>query len=73
MAQSVSAEIGYTKNVGNYEIIKVSIGLEDYVRTNDGETFDQAYARIFKKIEDKLAEELVRVVKEITGKEFNQL
>ncbi|QNN98321.1 hypothetical protein SEA_LILMARTIN_71 [Streptomyces phage LilMartin] len=65
MAQSVSAEIGFTKNLGNFQSVKVSVGLEDYVR--NGETFDQAYARIFKKIEDKLAEKVAEAVQELGG------
>jgi hypothetical protein len=63
--QSVSAEIGYTKNLGNFQSVKVSVGAEDYVR--NGETFDEAYARLFAKLEDKLAEQLTRVVKELEG------
>jgi hypothetical protein len=65
MAQSVSAEIGYTKNLGNFQSVKVSVGAEDYVR--QGETFDQAYVRLFAKLEDKLAEQLTRIVKELEG------
>lgn len=71
MSQTVSAEIGYTKNLGNFESVKVTVGLQDYVR--DGETFDQAYARIFKKLEDKLAEKVYEAVKELTGKEPAEL
>ncbi|QJD50821.1 hypothetical protein KNV00_gp198 [Streptomyces phage Bmoc] len=71
MSQSVSAEIGITKNLGNFENVRVTIGLEDYVR--NGETFDQAYARVFAKVEDKLADEIARVVKELTGKEISEL
>lgn len=63
--QSVSAEIGFTKNLGNFQSVKVSVGLEDYVR--NGETFDQAYARIFTKIEDVLAEKVAQAVKDLQG------
>lgn len=64
--QTVSAEIGYTKNLGHFQSVKVSVGAEDYVR--NGETFDQAYARLFAKLEDQLAEQLTRVVKELETK-----
>lgn len=63
--QSVSAEIGFTKNLGNFQSVKVSVGIEDYVR--NGETFDQAYARVFAKIEDKLAEKVAQAVKDLQG------
>ena len=63
--QNVSAEIGYTKNLGNFQSAKVSVGIEDYVR--NGETFDEAFARVFAKIEDKLAEKLAEVVRELEG------
>ncbi|ASR75479.1 hypothetical protein SEA_MILDRED21_72 [Streptomyces phage Mildred21] len=65
MSQTVSAEIGYTKNLGNFQSVKVSVGLQDYVR--NGETFDEAYARIFKKIEDKLAEKVAEAVEALGG------
>lgn len=71
MAQSVSAEIGITKNLGNFESVKVTVGLEDYVR--DGETFDQAYKRVFAKVEDKVAEKISQAVKDLTGKEISEL
>lgn len=63
--QSVSAEIGFTKNLGNFQSVKVSVGIEDYVR--NGETFDQAYARVFAKIEDKLAEKVAQAIKDLQG------
>jgi hypothetical protein len=63
--QTVRAEIGFTKNLGNFQNVKVSVGLEDYVRK--GETFDQAYDRIFEKIEDKLAERVAKAVEELEG------
>lgn len=63
--QSVSAEIGYTKNLGNFQSVKVSVGIEDYVR--NGETFDQAYDRVFAKIEDQLAEKLAKAIQELQG------
>lgn len=65
MSQSVSAEIGYTKNLGNFQSVKVSVGLEDYVR--NGETFDDAYARVFAKVEAKLIERLAKAVEELEG------
>ena len=65
MSQTVSAEIGYTKNLGNFQSVKVSVGLQDYVR--NGETFDEAYARIFRKIEDKLAEKVAEAVEALGG------
>lgn len=63
--QSVSAEIGYTKNLGNFQSVKVSVGIEDYVR--NGETLDQAYDRVFAKIEDQLAEKLAKAIQELQG------
>lgn len=65
MTQSVSAEVGYTKNLGNFQSVKVSVGLSDYIR--NGETFDEAYERVFRKIEDKLVERLAKAVKELEG------
>ena len=49
-------ELQYTRNLGNYESIKVLIGVEDFVR--DKENTNQATDRIYKFVEDKLVEKM---------------
>lgn len=53
---NVKVELQYTRNLGNFENIKVSIGVEDFVRA--GENTNQATDRIYKFVEDKLVEKM---------------
>lgn len=53
---NVKVELQYTRNLGNYESIKVLIGVEDFVR--DKENTNQATDRIYKFVEDKLVEKM---------------
>jgi hypothetical protein len=62
---SVKVELQFTRNLGNYESIKVGIGIEDFVR--DGENTDTATNRIYKFVEDKLVEKVQEIEKELKG------
>ena len=53
---NVKVELQQTRNLGNYESIKVLIGVEDFVR--DKENTNQATDRIYKFVEDKLVEKM---------------
>ena len=62
---NVRVELGFTKNLGNFENLRVSIGIEDYVR--DGETADAATERIYQFVENKIIEKVNEVEKELKG------
>ena len=53
---NVRVELQYTMNLGNYETLRIMIGVEDYRR--DGETIDEATERVYKFVEDKLSEKI---------------
>jgi hypothetical protein len=53
---NVRVELQYTMNLGNYESLKIMIGVEDYQR--DGETINDATERVYKFVEDKLSEKV---------------
>lgn len=61
---NVRVELQYTMNLGNYETLRIMIGVEDYRR--DGETIDEATERVYKFVEDKLSE---KVMEEKSAKE----
>ena len=48
----VTVDLSFTRNLGNYESIKINIGVQDIVRS--GETVDTATERVYKFVEDKL-------------------
>ena len=48
----VKVDLSFTRNLGNYESIKISIGVEDDVRS--GENVDSATERVYKFVEEKL-------------------
>ena len=53
---NVRVELQYTMNLGNYESLKIMIGVEDYKR--DGETIDEATNRVYDYVEAKLSEKV---------------
>lgn len=59
----VKVSLGFTANVGNFQAVRVDIGIEDHRR--DGETMDCAVDRVYKYVEAKLEERLEETVSEI--------
>ena len=48
----VSVTLGYTLNLGNFQSLRLDLGIVDSKR--DGENVDEAFARVYKFVEDKL-------------------
>ena len=59
----VKVSLGFTANIGNFQAVRVDIGIEDHRR--DGETMDAAVDRVYKYVEAKLEERLEDTVAEI--------
>ncbi len=59
----VKVDLSFTRNLGNYESIKIGIGIEDDVRS--GETVSTATERVYKFVEDKLIEKTREVEQEL--------
>jgi len=59
----VKIDLSFTRNLGNYESIRIGIGIEDDVR--QGETASSATERIYKFVEDKLIEKTREVEEEL--------
>jgi hypothetical protein len=59
----VSVTLGYTLNLGNFQSLRLDLGVSD-ARKN-GETVDQAFERVYKFVEDKLAEKINEAKSEI--------
>jgi hypothetical protein len=62
---SVKVELQYVRNLGNYESIRVSLGVEDFVR--QGENTNDATDRVYKFVEDKLVEKMTEIENELKG------
>ena len=60
---NVRVELQYVRNLGNFESLRVSIGIEDFVR--DGETVDSATERVYDFVEGKLIEKMADIEKEL--------
>lgn len=60
---SVRVELQYVRNLGNYESLRVSIGIEDNVRVD--ENVNSATERVYKFVEDKLIEKVGEIEKEL--------
>jgi len=61
----VKVDLSFTRNLGNYESIKIGIGVEDIVRS--GENVDSATERVYKFVEDKLIQKTREVEEELGG------
>lgn len=61
LATRIKYNLGGTVNLKNYENIKVDFGIEDDVR--DGESFDDARARIVQKVDESWRELIVAAAK----------
>ena len=59
----VRVDLSFTRNLGNYESIKINIGVQDIVR--QGETVESATERVYKFVEDKLIEKTREVEVEL--------
>lgn len=60
---TVKVDLSFTRNLGNYESIKIGIGVEDNVRS--GENVDTATERVYKFVEDKLIQKTQEIEEEL--------
>jgi hypothetical protein len=63
MTTRVKVDLSFTRNLGNYESIKIGVGVEDDVR--QGETVDAATERVYGFVENKLIEKTQEVEEEL--------
>lgn len=59
----VKVDLQFTRNLGNYESLKVGIGIEDFQRL--GETIDEATNRVYNFVENKLMEKVNEIEEEL--------
>jgi hypothetical protein len=52
----VTVTLGYTLNLGNFESLRVDLGVIDSRR--DGETVDDAFERVYEFVETKLSDKV---------------
>lgn len=52
----VSVTLGYTLNLGNFQSLRIDLGVVDSKRNNEDN--DQAFDRVYKFVEDKLTEKI---------------
>lgn len=61
----VRVELQYTRNLGNYESLRVAIGVEDFVRS--GENIDSATERVYAFVESKIIDKVTEMEEELKG------
>jgi hypothetical protein len=59
----VNVTLGYTLNLGNFQSLRLDLGVIDSRR--EGETINDAFERVYKFVEDKLTEKLTEAKAEI--------
>jgi len=60
----VSVTLGYTLNLGNFQSLRLDLGVVDNKRGE--ETTNDAFERVYKFVEDKLAEKINEAKVEIS-------
>lgn len=60
---TVSATLGYTLNLGNFQSLRVDLGYTDFVRSD--ETPEQAMHRVYNFVEDQVGNRLADAKKEL--------
>lgn len=63
MTTKVKVDLSFTRNLGNYESIKIGIGVEDDLRL--GENVEIATERVYKFVEEKLIQKTREVEEEL--------
>jgi hypothetical protein len=58
--------LGYTLNLGNFQSLRIDLGVEDSRR--EGETVQQAFDRVYEFVETKLVEKINESKEEIDSK-----
>lgn len=54
----------FVRNLGNYESIHIDLGVEDYVREEDG-SVDKAVDRVYNFVESKLLDKVKEIESEL--------
>lgn len=62
----VNVSLGYTLNLGNFQSLRIDLGVVDSKR--DGENISDAFDRIYSFVETKLAEKVAEASSEIESK-----
>jgi hypothetical protein len=52
----INVALGYTLNLGNFQSLRIDIGIEDTVR--DGENAEDGFNRVYEFVENKLIEKV---------------
>ena len=59
----VSVTLGYTLNLGNFQSLRLDLGVVD--SRKNGENINQAFERVYQFVEDKLTEKINEAKSEI--------
>lgn len=62
----VSVTLGYTLNLGNFQSLRLDLGVTDGKR--EGENTNDAFERVYSFVEDKLAEKVKEASSELESK-----
>ena len=63
---TVKVGLGYTLNLGNFQSLRIDLGIEDSKR--DGENTAEAFERIYSFVEARLSEKVNEATSELEGK-----
>ena len=64
-ATHVRVDLHYTKNLGNYESLRIGIAVEDFLR--QCESVDAATERVYEFVESKLVDKVKQVTEDLNN------
>jgi hypothetical protein len=66
----VSVTMGFTRNMGNFESLRIDVGVE--ASANKGEKVAEAFDRVYSFVETKLVEKFQETENELKGRGLGQ-
>lgn len=63
--KKISVSLGFTRNMGNFESLRMDIGFEDFAREGEGK--DEAFERVYSTVEKELLKRVEQATRELVS------
>lgn len=63
--KKINVSLGFTRNMGNFESLRVDIGFEDFAREGEGK--DEAFDRIYATVEEEVLKRVESATRELVS------
>lgn len=63
--KKISVSLGFTRNMGNFESLRVDIGFDDFARSDESK--DEAFDRVYKTVEEEVLKRVEEATRELVA------